>query len=402
MRKAILILLIYLLILLLFGFSFAVSPANSFGKVVLEDGTVLPGVFVGRNAFIITGDCPPSVKVFVNGHRAEARKFAEDQMLDICLYKTERNLPVVPLKIMNSLPALGDTVRVLLCNKEICPVLLKKEVVGSNFYFLYVEGRYKKGTFLLYRDKVAGFLRRHSDGLAAFASAPVLQKAVRYLEKGESPRWGWLGVYLSEEEEGLRIKGLDEGGPASKAGLLKGDIILEFGGNPTPSFYELLYYVLLTEPGKKVPVKVKRDEQVRVIYVTIGERRKVSKSAPPKPAAIGIVVREENGKIVVVEVLPQSGAKSLLPGDVILKVNGKRVYSVEQLKNILKRFKPGDMLRITVKRGTTELTVEVRLTEKRSSFSWWFQFPSDREWSWNWEDWKNESWRKRLKRSFLG
>ncbi|MFC6081399.1 trypsin-like peptidase domain-containing protein [Sphaerisporangium aureirubrum] len=88
-----------------------------------------------------------------------------------------------------------------------------------------------------------------------------------------------IGISLDEnyQGEGVRIateasQGLEPvipGGPADKAGLKAGDIILEIDGTPMTQPSELIVTIRSKAPGSKVAVKYQRDGQVRTATVTV-------------------------------------------------------------------------------------------------------------------------------------
>ena len=62
------------------------------------------------------------------------------------------------------------------------------------------------------------------------------------------------------------------GSPASAAGVLIGDVLLEFDGHAIESPEELLDLLLGDRVGKPVPLKILRGGAVTTLTVTVGER----------------------------------------------------------------------------------------------------------------------------------
>jgi len=68
------------------------------------------------------------------------------------------------------------------------------------------------------------------------------------------------------EVEGLLLGGVMEGGPAAEAGLLEGDVIVEFAGQEIKNIYDYTYAL----------DAVKIDVPVKVVYMRDGERHETT------------------------------------------------------------------------------------------------------------------------------
>ncbi len=111
---------------------------------------------------------------------------------------------------------------------------------------------------------------------------------------------GWLGVAIQEitpdlakafkvkEQRGALVSDVNEQGPALKAGLQRGDVIVEFDGKEVQTVSELRNRVAQTPVGSKVPLKVFREGQEKVLTINIGERPSdamLARSTEPGAAA---------------------------------------------------------------------------------------------------------------------
>jgi S1-C subfamily serine protease len=63
------------------------------------------------------------------------------------------------------------------------------------------------------------------------------------------------------------------GGPAAKAGIKPGDVILEVNGQPTPTADVMVSVLADLHPGQQVPVKLLRRGKEVTVTVTLGELR---------------------------------------------------------------------------------------------------------------------------------
>ena len=213
-----------------------------------------------------------------------------------------------------------------------------------------------------------------------FAIPSVLARNVitQLREHGEVRR-GWLGVRIQtitdELAEGLRLSepsgalvaSVTEGGPAEKAGITQGDVILKFNGRKVPDMRRLPRMVAETPIGKAVDVVVLRKGKEMSFKVTLGElddeqiARATSgeESTPPSAdlakipdlgLALGKItpelrerfgLGEKTDGVVITDVdSTGSGAeKGLKPGDVIVEVDQEEVKSPTEVADRVKKAK---------------------------------------------------------------
>jgi len=91
-------------------------------------------------------------------------------------------------------------------------------------------------------------------------------------------RRGWIGVMIqnppsaeNSHASGVLITDVMDDSPAARAGLLRGDIILEFDGAPMTHVRDLPRRVAVTEIGKQVAVKLLRRNKPLTVTITVGE-----------------------------------------------------------------------------------------------------------------------------------
>jgi aminopeptidase YwaD len=82
---------------------------------------------------------------------------------------------------------------------------------------------------------------------------------------------GTIPDYASQVD-GLKLTGVSEGGPAQKAGLRGGDIIIEFGGKKISNIYDYTYALGDFSPGDIVDVVVLRNGEKHTFKVELGAR----------------------------------------------------------------------------------------------------------------------------------
>jgi serine protease Do len=112
------------------------------------------------------------------------------------------------------------------------------------------------------------------------------------LKNGRVSR-GYLGVSLQDSQtdgSGATVAELSNGGPASKAGLRNGDMIVEFDGRPVKSTKQLTEIIADTPVGKSVKLKFVREGREQSASITLVERpgRSLAGSQQaPAPAPYG-------------------------------------------------------------------------------------------------------------------
>ena len=190
---------------------------------------------------------------------------------------------------------------------------------------------------------------------------------------------------------GALVAQVVQGGASAKAGIQPGDVITEFNGRPVSSRDELVKMVVATKPGVSVPIKVLHDRVEKTLHVTVeeldleaeqqqvrGSGRGGNNKAPEVEeqgaSGFGLTLQNVTPQImrrlqmpsgqsgaVIADVDPSSdSARSLRPGDVILKVNGKSVATAADAGRELQKVASGRMAQLLVWRDQNELFVPVK------------------------------------------
>jgi serine protease Do len=203
------------------------------------------------------------------------------------------------------------------------------------------------------------------------------------IKKGKVIR-GWLGVTIQgltpelakqfnikEEEKGVLVSDIIEGSPAEKAGIQRGDVIIEFEGKKIDEPYQLRNMVANTAPGQEVVIKIIREDKTETKKVTIGElpseMQKPSKGEYNNLLR-GVTVQNltldiyeslnlpKRLKGVVVSNIDEDSpaAMALTKGDVIQEINRQKIISVKNYENIVAKIKPGeDILLLVFREGSS-------------------------------------------------
>ena len=204
--------------------------------------------------------------------------------------------------------------------------------------------------------------------------------------KGKVVR-GYLGVLIQKvTPEIAESLGMDRGygalvanvskdGPAEKAGVKVGDVIVEFDGKEVKDSGDLPIIVARTAVDKKVRMKVLRDKTEVTLDVAVGELKdeEVVASAPEK-GELGMTVQKltpqlaENlgldkpDGVVVTAVEPGSAADEagIRRGDVIVEVDRKPVRGVEDYRKAISGSRKGRGVLFLVRRGESTLFLALK------------------------------------------
>jgi putative serine protease PepD len=109
-------------------------------------------------------------------------------------------------------------------------------------------------------------------GIGYAVPSDTVRKVVDTLKTGGEIEHAYLGVRLSETDDGVRLSGVLDGDPGQKAGLQAGDLVLEADGKTVQSAADIQRAVDAHKPGEKLVLKVNRGGDERTVTVTLGTR----------------------------------------------------------------------------------------------------------------------------------
>ena len=208
------------------------------------------------------------------------------------------------------------------------------------------------------------------------------------LRKGKVSR-SWLGVMIQNitpelkaklrlgTDEGALVSDVVSGGPAEKAGIKRGDVILQFDGKPIRSSHDLPFVVASTLIGKTVVVEVMRVNQRMNLQVETEELKEEDEAAPPGEARsyLGMQVQPitpemaknfdlgRTSGVIIVEVANGSPAaeSELAAGDIIVEIDQQPVGNIEVFNRLLSGVKEGETLLFLIDRGGTTIFVTLNV-----------------------------------------
>jgi serine protease Do len=177
-----------------------------------------------------------------------------------------------------------------------------------------------------------------------------------------------------DRPRGALVSSVERGGPADKAGLKPGDVILGVDGEGVEHSGQLPPMVARVKPGGKVTLEVWRDRKAREFEVGVGEleEARVAASLPrdeTPSGKLGLAVRPlspaersqagTEGALVVERSDGPAALAGVEAGDIILAVNGRPVDSVRALREAVD--KSGSTVALLIQRGDAQIYVPVRL-----------------------------------------
>ncbi|TVR65403.1 MAG: DegQ family serine endoprotease [Candidatus Competibacteraceae bacterium] len=226
-------------------------------------------------------------------------------------------------------------------------------------------------------------------GLSFAIPIDVAMEVVDQLKTTGKVARGWLGVLIQEVTPELAQSfGLDrprgalvgqvlDNGPALKAGVQAGDIIVAFNNEPVSVSSELPLMVGRTRPGTPTPLTVVREGQEQTLTVQIEElpedpQLQQAIAVPPAPSPLGLTVTElpadrqgEGAGVLVREVADGPASRAgIRSGDVIARVNNVNVTEVSQFEALVEELPTGRPIPVLVRRDRGALFLALTIPEK--------------------------------------
>jgi serine protease Do len=255
---------------------------------------------------------------------------------------------------------------------------MKGEVVGINSQIYSRSGGYQGIAFAIPIDvamdvqsqlKASGHVSRGRLGV-------VIQEVTKELAES-------FGL---TKPAGALVTSVEKNGPAEKAGIEAGDIILKFDGKAVLQSSDLPRLVGSTRPGTKSTLEVWRKGNAKAVSVAVGEMQDDSKTAqrgsgrqgkPGSAAApnrLGLVLAEPTAEQkrqlgidhgLVVEDVRNGGLRTdLRPGDIILSLIDKGVQSdvksVEQFNGLIAKIDKSSTITLLVRRGDGQTFITIK------------------------------------------
>jgi len=224
-------------------------------------------------------------------------------------------------------------------------------------------------------------------GIGFATPGNMVQSVMKQLLKEGKVTRGWLGVSIQSitpglaKEFGLKngrgaiVSDVLKGSPAEKAGLRRGDVILEVNDKTVNDAESLRTIIAQSEVGSYISLKIMREGGYLSLSAKVAELpEEIAKASPEEQEerftdgntlsgfsvidltpeiAMQLGLSKGEKGVVVIRVDPYSSAEDagLKKGDVIQEINKRRITNLRDFNSIISHIKEGDSILLFVNRG---------------------------------------------------
>jgi serine protease Do len=356
------------------------------------------GFLIDAGGYVVTNEHVVHEADGIRVRLADEREFdanvvGRDPKLDLALLKLQgaSGLPVAPLGSSEALRVgehvlavgnpfgLGHTVTLGI-------VSAKARTIGAGPYddFIQTDASINPGNsggpLFNWRGEVVGInaaIRAGANGIGFAIPVDALKDVLSQLRDRGYVQRGKLGLEFQpltrelasalglDAPKGALVAGVEPNGPAARAGIKPGDVIVDINGIAIQHAEELPRNVARNAPGTDVKVGVLRGKDRREVIAkldaladdagpqTPGKGPAPAQPAPQSAGKLGLEVADVpgGGGVRVMRFAPGSNAQELRPGDVITELNGAPVKDVASLNAAMTKVKPGTTALLKVRRG---------------------------------------------------
>jgi serine protease Do len=399
------------------------SPSPDAKSRKFKEQSLGSGVIVSPDGYIVTNnhviEQSSEIRVTLYDKRSfRAKIIGTDAKTDIAIIRIDaKGLPVIPwgdaekLQVGEFVLAIGNPF--LLSNTVTMGIVsaVGRADVGIADYedFIQTDAAINPGNsggpLVNTRGELVGintaiFSKTGGYQGIGFAVPSNMVKAVmeQLINSGKVTR-GWVGITIQEltqelaqqfglnynesELSGVLVSDVTRGSPAQKAGIVRGDIILEYNGRRVQDVGQLRNLVAQSTVGSHAKMKIlRRDKEITITATVVelpseGPEAKAGFSqgrdsyenalsgvrvmdlGPAVAKQLGLETEEKGVVIVSVESGAPCEEASLRRGDVISEINRQRISNLNDFNKIVARIRPGENVLLFVNRSGRKFYVAV-------------------------------------------
>ena len=388
------------------------SPQREFKRQGLGSGFIMT-----KDGYVVTNnhvvDKAEDIQVVLqNGDKYEAKVVGKDPKTDLAVLKFEPEKDIQPVKFgdsdSNNL-RIGDWV-IAIGNPfglgytvTAGIVSAKGRSLGLGAYddFIQTDASLNPGNsggpLFNLKGEVVGVntaIVARGQGIGFAIPIDLAEFVIDQLKADGKVVRGWLGVYVQKltpeiassfdlkQDEGALVSDLAPEGPAEKAGIQRGDVIVEFDGQKVDDVSDLTNFAAVTPPGSEATLKIIQDGKEKTVTVKlqefpeqrsdIDEQVRENLGLTVKQLTPNIVKRfniDQNEGVIIADVLQGSpaGEAGLKVGDIVLEINKKQIKTLADYSDALKDVKAGDTALFLVKRGGNTIYAALRVLKDPNS-----------------------------------
>jgi len=371
------------------------------GFILSADGLVM------TNAHVVEG-AEEVIVTLVDKREFRAKIIGSDRRTDVAVVKIDATgLPHVKIGDVNRLKV-GEWVMAIgapfgLDNTVTAGIVSAKQRDTGDFLPMIqtdvaINPGNSGGPLLNLRGEVVGInsqIYSRSGGFMGISFAIPIDEAIRVSDQLRSSGRvirGRIGVTIAPVTKdvaeaiglgaarGALVQGVEDGGPAQKAGIEAGDIIVRVDGKAIEKSADLPRIIGDTKPGTRSSLQVYRRGNARELHVTVAElepdrARRTAQAEPPAPTgttktAIGLAVsdltdaqkRELKGKggVRVDSTEGPAARAGLREGDLILSIDNTEVTDAKQFSTLVGKLEKTRAVSVLVRRGEFTSYVVIR------------------------------------------
>jgi Do/DeqQ family serine protease len=352
------------------------------------------GVIVDKNGYILTNNHvirgADEIKVTLSDKREfKGKVIGTDQKTDLAVIKIESDqLPVLRLGDSDNLK-IGETVLAIGnpfgLNQTVTTGIVSatgRANVGIADYedFIQTDAAINPGNsggaLVNIRGELIGIntaifsTSGGYQGIGFAIPSNMAKDVMKSLIKNGKVVRGWLGLSIQpltndlvkqfnlRDDNGALVGDVVEDSPAEKAGIQRGDVIIEFNGREVKDVTHLRNMVADSDPGKEVTVKLSRDGNIKTVEVKIAEMpseihaqaqsfdnqfKGVSVQSLTPQLKDNLTIPKRVTGVVITDIDEDSPVEgTLMKNDIIMEINRKRISSIKDYEEVVAGIHPDE------------------------------------------------------------